>query len=788
MNMMPKKQSKVIVVIGALIVTYISYFLAGCCFKGATIFDIYDNALLHMKTPFADYRNEYTLKGIIIGVVIYGFYLLYKMTEQRNYMPGREYGSMKFIAPQMLNKTLQDKKNKRDGANIKAICVDRKIPFAGFVNKIIYVPPKVIYVNTNNRRLSENVNMSLNTRQHGLNDNMLVTGGSGSGKTFYVAKPNILNMGGSFIITDPKGELLRDTGSFLEKMGYQIKVFNVLDADGMKNSTRYNPFVYLKSETDVLKMVTAIFESTDDKNATKGEPFWDNSGKMLLKALIYYVWMEMPKEKMNFNSVLNLLEKAEFKTNKMGMKMDSELDIIFKKLEQEELEKIADAKERGEERLMHPAVSAYNSVMKGAADTVRSIIITLDAKLDNFKTKEMRDLLSVDELNVPEIGCGVNMDSTTKTALFCVIPDNDTTFNFLISMMYTQVFQQLYYIADFIYGGRLPLHVTFLLDEFANVSLPDNYIRLLSTMRSREISCIIIIQNKAQLKELFEKGYQSIPGNCDTQIFLGSGEEETGESISKSLGKGTIDKKTSGETLGRQGSSSRNYDKLGRELMMPEEVRLMDNKKCLVFVRGQLPCLDDKTRTFKHPLYHMLGSDKKPYIFKRKAVESENVEKNVSLETIRYQVKDSKRNGQRTEIFSLTAEELLSLDTSKKYNSPREYFSKKNLEDNKRICDKKRNITLERRRNDMNIKQKIAETFHKEKESEKSLIERLKSNPEMVKNLLKLKSDGYNVYQLEQLTELIVRDYKYSDIKQIFNTAMAPDEIKESVDILLMTL
>lgn len=777
MNNTNKVNDRVMFTIFLIFTILISYFVAGCVEPGFTIFDIYDIFMQHIKEPLRDYRNEYTVRGIIIGLIVFGFAWAVHIVGRRNYMSGREFGSMKYTSPKTLNRKIKDKDDRRTSPHVVPVYVDRNIPFKKLLEKHIYIPPKTIYINTNNRRLSENVSMSMNTRQHGLNDNVLITGGSGTGKTFYEAKPNILNMTGSFIITDPKGEILRDTGSFLEKMGYTIKVFNVLDSSGMQKSTRYNPFIYLRSETDVLKLVTNIFENTDDKEAQKGDPFWDNAGKMLLKALIYYVWLEMPEEKMNFGSVLDLLAKADFKVNRMGVKEDSELDRVFGRLEKSEEEKIEEARERGEERLMHPAVSAYNSVMKGAADTVRSIIITLDAKLDNFKTKEMRELLSSDEMNIPEIGCGTNMDEHTKTALFCVIPDNDATFNFLIGMLYTQIFQQLYYYADFINGGMLPIHVTFLLDEFANVSLPDDYLRLLSTMRSREISCIIIIQNRAQIKELFEKGWQSIPGNCDTQIFLGSGEEETGESISKQLGKATIDKKTSGETLGRQGSSSRNYDRLGRELMLPEEVRLMDNKKCLVFVRGQYPVLDDKTKTFRHPLFKMLGSGKNPYVFdagKTRKVESESYTRGifVSSNTVDYAVKNAMRTGKKADIFLCSASEIINLDTGRDYKTPYDMFDEIKLKRN--TC--KREEMLERSRQEKEMSEKENEV----KDSLKKI-----NNPEIIKNFMKLKSDGFSIPQLNILSTLLAAGEGYSDIKELFRPDMSVSEMKSSVEFLM---
>lgn len=265
----------------------------------------------------------------------------------------------------------------------------------------------------------------------------------------------------------------------------------------------------------------------------------------------------------------------------------------------------------------HPAVKQYNKCMRGAGDTVRSIIISANSRLATLENQQVLRMLSKDELNLAELGIGVNGDGKTKTALFCVIPDSDKSYNYIIGMLYTQIFQELYYQADFNCGGRLPIHVTFMLDEFANVALPDDYCSLLSTMRSREISSVIIIQNLAQLKALFKDTWETVPGNCDTLVYLGGNEQSTHEYISKMLGKSTIDKRSRGETRGRQGSSSRNYDVLGREIMMPDEVRKMDNKKCLVFIRGFDPVLDNKYVPWKHPMFSQTADGNgKPYVHK----------------------------------------------------------------------------------------------------------------------------------------------------------------------------
>ena len=319
-----------------------------------------------------------------------------------------------------------------------------------------------------------------------------------------------------------------------------------------------------------------------------------------MQAIFYYVWLEERPAMRNFETVLQLIGEAEV-TEK---NQPSGLDVRMKFLE-----------ETSPLGANHPAVKQYNKCMRGAGDTVRSIIISANSRLAFLENKQVLRMLSRDDLNLAELGIGVNGDGETKTALFCVIPDSDKSYNFIIGMLYTQIFQELYYQADFNCGGRLPIHVTFMLDEFANVALPDDYCSLLSTMRSREISSIIIIQNFAQLKALFKDTWETIPGNCDTFIYLGGNEQSTHKYVSELLGKGTIDKKSSGETKGRQGSSSRNYDVLGRELFTPDEVRKLDNKKCIVFIRGFDPIMDNKYVPFGHPAFDQTADGKgKPYV------------------------------------------------------------------------------------------------------------------------------------------------------------------------------
>lgn len=559
-----KKPSIVLLVIGAVLAAYAGYLINGAWSLGMDISEFMDSLNQVFAEPFHNYyEGTSTIKAVLGAVLIYAMAVIMYYTSRRNLMPGREYGTAKFADVVQVNRRLKDTDAQR------------------------------------NRILSQNVRMSLDTSKTKLNNNVLIIGGSGAGKTFYEVKPNLMQMPEkcSFIVTDPKGEILRSTGEMLKNNGYNVKVINLIDMD---QSDCYNPFSYIREETDVIKLITNLIANTTPKGATPADPFWEKAEGMFLQALFYYVWLEVPPKRRNFETVLKLMGKAEVKEKGKP----SQLDAIMGALE-----------ETSPLGSNHPAVKQYKKCMRGAGDTVRSIIISANSRLAFLVNKKVLRILSRDEMNLADLGIGVNGDCETKTALFCVIPDSDKSYNFIIGMLYTQIFQELYYQADFNFGGRLPIHVTFMLDEFANVALPDDYCSLLSTMRSREISSIIIIQNLAQIKALFKDTWETIPGNCDTLIYLGGNEQSTHKYISELLGKGTIDKKSSGETRGRQGSSSRNYDVLGRELMTPDEARKFDNKKCLIFIRGFDPIVDNKFIPFKHPVFEQTADGKgKPYI------------------------------------------------------------------------------------------------------------------------------------------------------------------------------
>lgn len=558
--------------IGLFLFGFLGYLLAGILFGITTdngILNIPDKITNVLFNPFANHWNKYSLLFIFAGIGAWLLFAIYESAKKaKRYMPGKEYGDARFESAKDLNKAIADKDDDY------------------------------------NRIYSQNVRFSYNFKKLRLNGNTLIIGGSGTGKTFFEVKPNLMQMPRdcSFIITDPKGEVLRDCGHMLKSNGYNVRVLNLLE---MNKSDRYNPFKYIRTESDVTKLITNLIQNTTPKGASKGDPFWEKAETMFLSAIFYYVWLEIPPEEgRNFGKVLELLSLA-----KVTDKGDSELDKMFEEL----------AERTGGDESTHPAVIQYNKCMRGAGDTVRSIIISANARLATLQNAEVLRLLEDDDLDIAEIGTGVDFDSKTKTALFCLIPDNDKSYNFIIGMLYTQIFQELYFQADFRYGGSLPLHVTFMLDEFANVALPDGYTDLITTMRSRGISSIIIIQNIAQLKELFDKSWEKIPGNCDTLIYLGGNELSTWEDISKRLGKETINKMSSGQSLGKSGGSSRNYDVLGKELMMADQVGRIDNKKCILFVRGHYPVFDDKYDTSKHKNFGLLYNGKdNEFVYERR--------------------------------------------------------------------------------------------------------------------------------------------------------------------------
>lgn len=492
-----------------------------------------------MSRPFYITLCEDSLKTVLVLLLCYGIAIGIYLSTQRNYRRREEHGSAQWGSPVQVNRKYADK------------------------------------VPTRNKILTQNVSVGLDGRKHRRNLNTLVCGGSGAGKTRFFAKPNLCQANSSYVVLDPKGELLRDTGNLLSAKGYDIKV---LDLINMEKSHCYNPFVYLRSDNDIQRLVTNLFKNTTPKGSQSQDPFWDQAATMLLLALIFYLHYEAPPEEQNFPMVMEMIRAGEVREDDETYK--SALDILFERLEMRNPE--------------HIALKYYRSYHSGSGKTLKSIQITLISRLEKFNLESLASITQNDELELWSIG-------EKKTAVFAIIPDNDSSFSFLVGMLYTQLFQQLYYQADVIHGGRLPVHVHFLMDEFANVALPDEFDKLLSTMRSREISVSIIIQNLAQLKALFEKQWESIVGNCDEFLYLGGNEQSTHEYVSKLLGKETIDTNSYGQSKGRNGSYSTNWQLAGRELMTPDEVRMLDNRYALLFIRGERPVEDLKFDILKHP-------------------------------------------------------------------------------------------------------------------------------------------------------------------------------------------
>lgn len=492
-----------------------------------------------MSRPFYITLCGNSLKTILVLLLCYGIAIGIYLSTQRNYRRREEHGSAQWGSPVQVNRKYADK------------------------------------VPTRNKILTQNVSVGLDGRKHRRNLNTLVCGGSGAGKTRFYAKPNLCQANSSYVVLDPKGELLRDTGNLLSAKGYDIKV---LDLINMEKSHCYNPFVYLRSDNDIQRLVTNLFKNTTPKGSQSQDPFWDQAATMLLLALIFYLHYEAPPEEQNFPMVMEMIRAGEVREDDETYK--SALDILFERLEMRNPE--------------HIALKYYRSYHSGSGKTLKSIQITLISRLEKFNLESLASITQNDELELWSIG-------EKKTAVFAIIPDNDSSFSFLVGMLYTQLFQQLYYQADVIHGGRLPVHVHFLMDEFANVALPDEFDKLLSTMRSREISVSIIIQNLAQLKALFEKQWESIVGNCDEFLYLGGNEQSTHEYVSKLLGKETIDTNSYGQSKGRNGSYSTNWQLAGRELMTPDEVRMLDNRYALLFIRGERPVEDLKFDILKHP-------------------------------------------------------------------------------------------------------------------------------------------------------------------------------------------
>lgn len=522
------------------VVIWLALKVAMCYSTELKLFDILPLLTASLNQPFHLYLNEYSLKTILVFLFLYACGVGIYFTSSENRRPGEEHGSAKWGNVSSIARKYTDRKHR-----------------------------------LKNLILSQSLALSLNAKSHRRNLNVLIVGGSGAGKTRFYAKPNIMQCNTSFVIADPKGEMLRATAPLLLQRGYDVKVFNLInpsDSDG------YNPFTYIRTDEDVVKLISNLIQNTTPKNAQQSDPFWEKSEIALDTALMLYLLHEAPPEEQNFETMMFMIENAS--AMEEDETFQSPVDVLFEALEEKYPE--------------HIAVKQWKIFKQASGKTAKSILISAAVRLAAFNLPEIAKMTSYDNLDIGSLG-------EKKKAIFCVIPDNDNSFNYLVGMLYTQAFQELYYRADHKHGGELPIPVHFVMDEFANVALPDNFERVLATMRSRRISVSIIIQNMAQLKALFKDSWESVVGNCDTFLYLGGNEQSTHEYISKMLGKETIDTRTRGITKGRNGSSNTNYQNAGRELLTLDEVRLLDNSNALIFIRGEKPIMDKKFDILSHP-------------------------------------------------------------------------------------------------------------------------------------------------------------------------------------------
>lgn len=554
-----RRAAVILSLIGIIPVVWLGLLIAPSVKGGLP--EILTSLMNAMNAPFHIELCEDSVKAVLVLLLCYGMGVGIYFSTRRNYRRREEHGSAKWGT-------------------------------ASAVNKKYAQQPK-----SENKLLTQNVAIGLNAKKHRRNLNTLVIGGSGAGKTRFFCKPNLMQCcRNSYFVLDPKGEIVRDVGELLSQKGYEVRV---LDLISMEKSHCYNPFVYLQSDNDIQRLVTNLFKATTPKGSQSNDPFWDTSASMLLSALVYYLHYEAPEDEQNFAMVMEMLRAGAIENEEDSR--PTPLDYLFADLEMD--------------RPDHIALKYYRSYHAGSAKTLKSIQITLAARLEKFNLESLASLTCTDELDLATMG-------EKKVALFAIIPDNDSSFNFLVSILYTQLFQQLFYSADHIHGGALPVPVHFLMDEFANVSLPDDFDKILSVMRSRGVSVSIILQNLAQLKALFEKQWESIVGNCDEFLYLGGNEQSTHKYVSELLGKSTIDTNTYGKSSGRSGNYSTNYQISGRELLTPDEVRMLDNQYAILFIRGERPVLDFKYDILKHPNV-ALTADGKAGVYQHGAVRSD---------------------------------------------------------------------------------------------------------------------------------------------------------------------
>ena len=555
---------------------WFALILAPCL--GGSLVDVFSRLTERIQTPWLIEWCVDSPRSLLMCLLLYGFGGLVYFGTRPNLRQGEEHGSAKWGSSKELNGQLA-----------------QKLSFP----------------------LTRHVKIGMDTHKHRRNLNILTLGGSGAGKTRSLALPGIMECNCSYVITDPKGEILSAVGHLLIEQGYTVRVFNLVE---FSRSDGYDPFRYIRDDKDVLRLITNLIRNTTPKNAGGSDPFWEKAETALLEALMFYLLYEAPENEQNFGMIIRMLSYADVKEEKESYK--SPLDMLFNDL--------------GMNDPNHIAVKQYRIYKQAAGKTAKSINISLAVRLAAFNMDQICSITDHDDMDISEIG-------KRKTAIFAVIPDNDTSLSYLVGMLYTQIIQELYYQADHVYRGRLPIHVRMILDEFANVSLPEEFDKSLASMRSREISATIIVQNLAQLKGLYkEHGWETITGNCDTLLYLGGNEQSTHEYISKLLGKETIDTRTHGQTKGKSGSYSTNMQTTGRELMTPDEVRLLDNSKALLFIRGFPAVMDDKYDLNRHPNIrktvnggyptYIHKAKAYPYIPFDKAFDFENAERYIYLE------------------------------------------------------------------------------------------------------------------------------------------------------------
>ena len=524
---------------GLPVIWWVAILLADAIQPGRNLFELMEVLTEKLNHPFQFHYTEYTIKSMLVCTLLYAAGIGIFYSSQKNYRRGEEHGSARW-------------------GDARQIC--KKYSKKPYSQNIL---------------LTQNFRISLDTHKHRRCLNILVVGGSGAGKSRGFALPNIMQCCCSMVITDPKAELLRKTGGLLEKKGYEVRVFDLINPD---TSFCYNPFEYVHDDKDVLRLISNLIQNTTPKGSQSSDPFWEKSETALLQALMLYLFHEAPPEEQNFAMIMEMLGSAQVKEEDEDY--ESPLDILFDRLEMRDPDSIA--------------VKQYHIYKQAAGKTAKSILISVGVRLAAFNLPQIAKLTNTDELDLSSMG-------EKKVALFCCIPDADTSLNYLVGMIYSQLFQTLYYMADRVHGGALPVPVNCIMDEFPNVSLPNEFEKILATCRSRSIYCSIIIQNMSQLKALFKDSWESLVGNCDEFLYLGGNEKETHKYVSELLGKETIDTNTYGQTKGKSGSYSTNFQQSGRELLQPDEVRMLDNQNALLFIRGERPILDAKYDLMKHP-------------------------------------------------------------------------------------------------------------------------------------------------------------------------------------------